>query len=62
MVSEPITKLVTVVAWILQKKMIIILALKSVLSPGRPYHTSSLDPAFFPQAFLGILAHFSCET
>ena len=55
-------KLVTVVAWILQKKMIIILALKSVLSPGRPYHTSSLDPAFFPQAFLGILAHFSCET
>jgi len=45
-----------------KKKMIIILALKSVLSPGRPYHTSSLDLAFFPQAFLGILAHFSCET
>ena len=58
-------KLVTVVAWILQqqqKKMIIILALKSVLPPGRPYHTSSLDLAFFSHAFLGVLAHFSCET
>ena len=51
-VSEPIMKLVTIVAWIIQKKKkkIIILALKSALSPGRPHHTLSLGLAFFPQA------------
>ena len=41
-------------------KMVIIVAVKYVLPPGRPYHTSLLGPTFFPlRVFLGILAHFS---
>lgn len=56
---KPIMELVIVVAWIVQK-IDNDPGFESVLSPGRPYHASSLDLVSFSlRAFLGILAHCS---
>ena len=58
-VPKPIMELVIVVARIVQK-IDNDHGFESVLSPGRPYHTSSLDLVSFSlRAFLGILAHCS---